>query len=339
MSLIVDTLLAYLPPKRKQTPSGWISFNAPCCTHNGTNADRRQRGGFIVNGGEAVSYHCFNCGFKASWQPGRTLSAKMKNLMRWFGIPDDMITKMTFDALRMKEDADSGIKQQLVPTFTERALPMDAKSLDEWTTWINLKGWENTDQELINAFCYLRNVRGLEPYDYPYYWSKKVGFKNRVIVPFYKDGVVVGWTARATNDAKPKFISEQQPGYVFNLDRQHWDRKYVIVVEGPFDAIAIDGVALLGSEVSAGQHLLINQLQREVIVVPDRDEAGKKTIDQAVEFGWSVSMPDWPAGIKDVNDAVKTLGKLATLWLIINSRVQTELKIRLHAKNWFREEE
>ena len=50
MSLIADTLLTYLPGKRKHTPSGWIGFNAVCCD------DKRQRGGFIVNGGDAVSY-------------------------------------------------------------------------------------------------------------------------------------------------------------------------------------------------------------------------------------------------------------------------------------------
>ena len=81
MSLIADTLLQYLPSKRKHTPSGWISFNAPCCD------DKRQRGGFIINGGDAVSYHCFNCGFKASWQPGRTISQKMNKLMRDLNIP------------------------------------------------------------------------------------------------------------------------------------------------------------------------------------------------------------------------------------------------------------
>ena len=58
MGLISDTLLAHLPSKRKHTPSGCISFNAPCC------GDKRQRGGFIVNAGDAVSYHCFNCQFK-----------------------------------------------------------------------------------------------------------------------------------------------------------------------------------------------------------------------------------------------------------------------------------
>ena len=71
MSVVNDTVLTYLPSKRKQTPSGWLSFNATCCHHNGHAADTRGRGGLISNPDGGVSYHCFNCGFKASWQPGR----------------------------------------------------------------------------------------------------------------------------------------------------------------------------------------------------------------------------------------------------------------------------
>jgi hypothetical protein len=55
MSIVYDTLTQYLPPKRKTTPSGWTSFNAPCCIHNGDSADKRQRGGLISNGDEGVS--------------------------------------------------------------------------------------------------------------------------------------------------------------------------------------------------------------------------------------------------------------------------------------------
>ena len=33
-------------------------------------------------------------------------------------------------------------------------------------------------------------------------------------------------------------------GHVFNIDEQTDDRKYVVAVEGPIDAIAIDGVAI-----------------------------------------------------------------------------------------------
>jgi hypothetical protein len=250
--------------------------------------------------------------------------------MRWFGIPDDLITKMTFGALRLKEDAESGIKLQLVPTFTTRALPLDSELITNYL--------DSPPNKLIPVLEYLHS-RDLYLEDYPFYWTPKVGFSNRLIIPFLYKNEIVGWTARIVSDGTPKYLSEQQPGYVFNLDRQHWDRKYVIVTEGPFDALAIDGVALLGSEVSQGQHLLINQLQRRTILVPDRDKAGEKTVEQASEYGWSVSMPDWPEGVKDVSDAVKTLGRLATLWLIISSAMHTELKIKLRSKNWFREEE
>jgi hypothetical protein len=331
MGLIADTILTFLPAKRKHTPSGWISFNAPCCS------DKRQRGGFIKNGDEAISYHCFNCGFKASWQPGRTISAKLSKLMRFLNMPDDIISQLRLEALRLNDTSSSQVRQ-VIPKFEERALPMDAKSLEEWSTWIELQGWENADQELINAFCYLRNNRSIDPYSYPFYWTNKIGFKNRIIIPFYKDGVCVGYTARATNDAKPKFISEQQPGYVFNLDRQTHSREFVIVCEGPFDAISIDGCALLGAEIKDSQNWLLKQLGKEIVLVPDRDHEGPKTVEQALEYGWSVSMPDWPEGVKDVNDAVRQLGKLATLWLIVNAKESSTLKIQLRAKKWFKDQ-
>ena len=318
MSLIVDTLLAHLPAKRKQTPSGWISFNAPCCD------DKRQRGGFIVNAGEAISYHCFNCQFKASWQPGRPISVKMKTLMKSLHIPDDTITKLTFEALRLKDDGPSKI-QTLVPTFLPRALPQESKSLAEWLH-------EGADSKSFASVIEYVVDRGLDPYDNNFYWSP--GFENRVIVPFRYQNAIVGYTARKITDGKPKYISEQQPGYVFNLNAQTYDRRYVIVTEGPFDAVAIEGVAILGAEIKAGQHILINQLQREVVLVPDRDQAGLEIVEQAINLGWSVSMPDWAPGIKDVNDAVLFYGKITTLWMILNNKLNTELKIRLRLKNW-----
>jgi len=164
-----------------------------------------------------------------------------------------------------------------------------------------------------------------------------VGFNNRIIIPFLYKGEIVGWTARAINDAKPKYLSEQQPGYVFNLDSQQDDREFVIVSEGPFDALSIDGCALLGAEIKDSQNWLLKQLGKEIVLVPDKDAAGKATLEQALEFGWGVSMPDWPEGIKDINDAVVKLGKLATLWLIVSAKESNNLKIQLRAKKWFNE--
>ena len=47
-------------------------------------------------------------------------------------------------------------------------------------------------------------------------------------------------------------------------------------------------------------------------------------------------MPDWPEGVKDVNDAVLFYGKITTLWMILNNKLNTELKIRLRLKNWIK---
>jgi hypothetical protein len=261
----------------------------------------------------------------------------MSKLMRDLNMPDDIISQLRLEALRLNENSTATVRQ-VIPTFESRALPMDAKSLEEWSTWIELQGWENTDQELINVFCYLRNIRHLDPYGFPYYWTNKVGFKNRVIIPFYKDGLIVGYTARAINEAKPKFISEQQPGYVFNLDKQKYDKEFVIVCEGPFDAISIDGCALLGAEIKDSQNWLLKQLGKEIVLVPDRDHEGPRCVEQALEYGWSVSMPDWPEGVKDVNDAVVKIGRLATLYLITSAKESNKLKIQLKAKKWFKDE-
>ena len=75
-SLVFDTLIAHLPAKRKTTPSGWTSFNAPCCPHNGTTQDTRQRGGLITNPSGGVSYHCF-CLLYTSPSPRDGLLSRM----------------------------------------------------------------------------------------------------------------------------------------------------------------------------------------------------------------------------------------------------------------------
>ena len=102
MSVVLDTVLTYLPAKRKTTPSGWTSFNAPCCHHNGHTADTRGRGGVIQNDG-GISYHCFNCGYKCSWHPGRPFSHKMRRLLQWLGTSDDVINKVALDVMRENE--------------------------------------------------------------------------------------------------------------------------------------------------------------------------------------------------------------------------------------------
>ena len=326
MDSVYDIITAYLPAKRKTTPSGWTSFNAPCCVHNGDSADTRQRGGLITNADGGVSYHCFNCGFKASWQKGRNLSHKLRKLLQWLGTPDDVINKLALQVMAEAENVFVNKKILDIPTFNTVPLPEDAVKITDITEF---------NKYSIAVLEYMSS-RGLNLDDTDYYWSPSLGYRDRLIIPFYYEKRIVGWTARTvTANKNPKYMSEQQPGFVYGLDEQGPNKVFTIVCEGPVDAIHIDGVALLGSEIKDQQALLINRLSKDVIVVPDRDDAGSKLVEQAIELGWHVSMPDWNDNINDIGDAVDMYGRLYTLHSIAVSSESSPLKIRLRAKKWF----
>ena len=325
MSIVSDTITAHLPGRRKTTPSGWTSFNAPCCQHNGNSADTRGRGG-LISEGDTVSYHCFNCGYKVSWQPGRPVSHKLRKLLQWLGCSDDTITKLTFDVMRLNEGVEVAERKIELPTFETVPLPPDAVKIADITEFNKFS---------IAVVEYMAQ-RGLNLDDTEYYWSPSLAYRDRLIIPFYYEKRIVGWTARTiTADKKPKYLTETQPGFVYGLDEQNYKKVFAIVCEGQIDAIHIDGCALGGSEINDAQTLLINKLNKDIIVVPDRDPAGSKLVERAIELGWQVSMPEWDQDINDIGDAVDKYGRLYTLYSVVSAAESSPLKIRLRAKKWF----
>ena len=325
MSIVSDTLTVFLPGKRKTTPSGWTSFNAPCCTHNGESADKKARGGLITEV-DTVSYHCFNCGYKASWQPGRAFSYKMKKLFQWLGAPDDIITKVALDVMRENEGVEVRERKIEIPTFETVPLPPDAVKIKDITDF----------NKFSMAVLEYIAVRNLQLTDTDYYWSPSLAYRDRLIIPFYFENRVTGWTARTiAADKKPKYLNEQQPGFVYGLDNQTYDKEFAILCEGPIDAIHVGACAIGGSEVNDTQALILNRLAKDIVVVPDRDQAGKKLVERAIDLGWSVSLPDWPQDINDIGDCVNKYGRLYALYSIAKATESSPLKIRLKAKKWF----
>ena len=314
----------YLPGKRKQTPSGWISFNAPCCAHNGQSADNRQRGG-LKSTDQGWSYHCFNCNYTASFILGRTLSFKARRLLGWMGVPDREIELVNLESLRHKSIHGILDDRQRVANvlqgieFEERDLP----PASELITQEHPKYWE---------YCRDRIV----PEDFPMmtpirtdgvHWTRPC-----VIVPFTHNNKIVGFTARFLDNKIPKYINQTQPGYVFGTDLQHPGWQHVLVMEGIFDALSIGGLAVMHNDINDAQARLIRSLGREITVVPDQDNAGLELIDRAVELNWAVSIPNWSAEIKDVNDAVKKYGRLGALITIMQARETSKIKIELRKK-------
>lgn len=317
------------PIKRSQ--SEWLSANAVCCHHRGESVDTRGRGGIRSSGDQSIAYHCFNCGFKTSYQSGRPLSYRFRRLLGWMGADVNEINRLVIEALRWQTlvgVAPEPEQDQEPIVFDERQLPEGSQSLTYWAS-------TNECPELLAEAINYLDARACALERYQFYWSpnEKQKLSRRITIPFFWKGKVVGSTSRTFVDGiTPKYLSDHPANFVFNLDEQTSKRKFVIVAEGPFDAMSIDGVATLTNDISEQQADLIEALNREIIVVPDWDRAGSKMIDRAVELGWSVAFPVWREQCKDLNDAVVKYGKLFVLKSILDSRESNRLKIKLMRK-------
>ena len=328
LNIISDFIRSILPVKKKTTPSGWTSFNAPCCVHNGESADTRGRGGLTANPDGSVSFHCFNCNFKASYQPGRHLTFKFRKLLKWLGADDTDIKRLVIEAIRVRElvapeEVKAEAEEEKIE-FKARDLPDDA---------VNLVAMDYVHPAL--EYCVSRKI---DIAKYAFYATRQEQYNlhKRIIIPFIWQGRTIGYTARAIEEnVKPKYHSNYEPNFVFNINNQLADSKFVIVCEGPFDAMSIDGVAVLNNECNETQADIIESLGREVIVVADRDRAGAKMINNAVEYGWSVSYPVWLETSKDVNEAVVKYGKLCVMKTILDAKQTSKLKIELMKKKLY----
>ena len=134
-------------------------------------------------------------------------------------------------------------------------------------------------------------------------------------------------------------MSESQTGYVFNVDRQDYTNRVLLVTEGPFDALAVNGVALLTNIPNEQQTAIINSLGKTVIVVPDRDYPGMSLVKSAMENNWMVAIPEWEDTVKDVSEAFKKYGRLFTLKTILDSATDSRVKAELLIKKYPKERE
>jgi hypothetical protein len=280
------------------------------------------RGGIKFDGQTNWSMHCFNCGYKCNFVLGRSISYKTKQLLMWCGIDDTQIGKWSLESLQQKDLLDIVIqkKTKIKIKFADHQLP-EGEMLDG-------------NNPLHKVYIDYVQARGINYNEYPFLITPtaKGRYANRIIIPYTYKNKIVGHTSRFLDNKIPKYINEQQAGYVFNIDIQKPEWQVCILTEGIFDALSIDGIAIMHDDISNEQAQLIASLNKQIIVVPDRDKTGLKLCDRALELGYSVSLPNWEPGIKDVNDAVVRYGKLATLLSILQNATMSKIKIEIQRK-------
>lgn len=307
-----------LPVRSTRTPSGWTTFDCPMCN------DNRKRAGVITNGAK-ISFNCFNCGFKTGWAMNPYLGKKYKDIAIKLGCSEADVHNAQMELLKIGDelhDQQDSTYVYSLSKFDTVELPADVQTIESLP-----------DGHELKQYAEERGILGV----YPLLHFSDMVNKRRIIVPFTYNGEVIGWTGRhiAPPDKKtPKYLHKLPAGYVFNVDAfANNEREIVIVTEGVFDAILVDGIAVMGNHVTAEQAHLIDRLGKRIILCPDRDTAGKELIEQALELGWEVSFPPWSSECKDAADAVAKYGRLLTVASIIkyatDNKIKSQVKMRM----------
>lgn len=331
MALLHQVLLSHLPIKHRVSPRGWLTFDAPCCHHRGHKPDRRGRGNLMLSPDGKVGYNCYNCGLKTKFD-GYELSKIFESLLHWLGVSSEEILQVKLGLLSQQlegggpDSTDKDVTWQ--PRFKPVDLPMHSVPLEQVATW------EDLPDECLQVVGYLSTRGQAIAGGYSYYWSSthKHDMNMRLIIPFYHQDQIVGWTARYAGTppkGTPKYFnSELQPGYLFNDAALHKQgRRFVLLAEGAFDAIAIDGVAALGSELSQEQVAQLQTCGKKIVVAPDRQRRNQGLIDAALRYGWCVSFPEWEDEIKDAAQASEKYGRLYTVRTILENCTDSQLQI------------
>jgi hypothetical protein len=331
-----DAILQNIGPL-KQAPKGWYKRHCMLCHTQGHGKDTRNRFGIQFNS-DSIACNCFNCKFTAGYTEGKELSKSMKFFLRQLHVGEEFIKQIEFEIFRAKnkiettregqvtEDRESKLKK-LFQQWKPMELPQDSMRITEWLE----HGLDDPQFLKVVNYALTRRIYDLDQF----YWcpDRTHNLNQRLIIPYYYRRNIVGFTSRLCYDTDdktiPKYYQQCPMDFVYNLDpQQGWARKYVLVNEGVLDAWSVDGISTLG-EIGQAKVDIINRLQKQVIVCPDRDKSGGDLVDAAIENNWAVAFPRWPSDIKDAAKASEVYGRLLTTHSIISTAVSGKEKIQL----------
>lgn len=322
-----------------RTRLGYANINCPLCQTRGeTRADQGRRLGINIQP-DNVRFNCFNCRAAASYTLGRSMPNLIQQFLLGLGFGEREVKEIVFESERIRRLIGSQplLAQQysvvMAPEFTDAQMPAGARTLDQWAMD------ECADPDFMATLRYLLGRGDEIASTGVYYWSPHNEMNRRLIVPCYYGRQLVGWIARCIDGGRPRYLKMVPENFLFNANAlTAINRYYLFIVEGVFDAIALDGVAALGGNLNEYQLAWIKSSDKQPIMVPDRDRGGLRLIDVAIDNGWAVAAPYygghhwWQADIKDAADAVLRYGRLYTFRSIIETASSHAGTIRQRAE-------
>lgn len=336
MTMHIPTLKEVITQHIQLPPARGNGWNSVLCKVCGDHGKKGKRAGFKFDG-DVTAYSCFNCGHSAVFDPAEHthMPAKMATVLEAFNIPEVDWRPVLFGALMNKD----GSTKESRPTFKDIE-PDEVKfppyfyqltddPSDEWAQW---------------AIEYLKEDRGIDWKSYPFYLVRKTTapdnakWYGRLIIPVYKDDKLIFWQGRdLTGLLQKKYMSPDfsRDKVMSGFDKiQEYSDAPLYIMEGWFDAYWLNGVAIFGNKMTPEQIKWLNRTNRPKVIIPDRMGDGQLLAEQALDLGWSISLPD-TGSEKDINDAVNKYGHLYVMKAVKDgtcSGFEAQTRLKLYCK-------
>ncbi len=327
-----EIIRRYVPLPLHANNKGWFSVLCKVCNDHGR---KGPRAAFKFEN-ETVGYNCFNCGHTAIYDPNNSITPKattqeekaisddMVKVLYSFGIPENEWQQLILNNLRdvhtngKKKKRENPVSSSIEP----KEIPLPSH-------FYKLGSSDSEDKWTVIARDYLEYQRGIDADSYPFYLSTGGSTKyekkwlGRLMIPIYKDGKLIFYLGRALTGkvAGAKYLNApvDRENTLYGYDHiQDNTELPLYVVEGWFDAQAVDGVAVFGNRLSSGQISWLNRTRRPKVIIPDRLGDGHLLAEHALDLGWQVSFPEI-GNCKDVSESVQRFGKLYVMKSIVDN--------------------
>lgn len=257
---VSDLVSSYVNFSHGMNSKGWSRCFCEVCGDG--SRKKGPRGGWVFEGDMAF-YHCFNCGIDGNFDPNREhpFSKDMRSIFDAFGIP-----AREYNAIAYANRSNS--KNNDLKKPESKFIPVQFYDIPDH--FYPLQDAPLTNVIANEARKKLREKYALTQDAYPFYLStgqvkdddiRNVAharaLMNRIIIPYFKNGKMIYYQARSLDDnAQKKYLNMEIPktNIIFNMDQlyRNYDRP-LYVFEGAFDAIHVDGVAVMENNMTSNQ--------------------------------------------------------------------------------------
>lgn len=195
------------------------------------------------------------------------------------------------------------------------------------------------DIKLLKVLNNFREKRQI-PSNYPLFIANKGIYKNRIIIPIYKNNNIIYFQARATTELQEiKYLNPDTDKSFIILNEETLNpTKNIIITEGIIDAISVEnGTCALGASITDEfLEKLFSKTEKNLIIALDNDERGITETLNIIENSFyrdKLLFFVSPKTEKDLNEILINKSVITNIYefVIANSytRFDIELKMKL----------